>query len=315
MDDQTREPFEGFQVKESTWDTIEKLTLDKFVERSEIKEIIGDSLVDETIELNKELQSLYEIWKEMNETSDVDALPEPPFLRENLEKQISLLIELLQQKVARHEGELALPAILTEEERDIIKSVSRPNSAFVTRKRSTDLIDESLGNLSLDNSNVLEISLLNERDVVLENDSTPSPVGDISVFQIDKLAGGLRQNIESERKNLLQDISKMQEALLNASSAPTRVSTPTIKDLQHINNKLEKEVTSNDSEVKSKPSIQRRGRPLTVDNRQWSNNFQNQVKVRPSPPTSANVSSYRRPRLVAQLSAAKTVSIQTITLP
>lgn len=294
-------PFEGFFMRESLWRTVENTTPHHGVERAEIKEVIGDSLVDETIDLHTELSTLHEIWisNEISKENESDTLPEPPFLRQNLEKQITLLVELLQQKLSKNsggKGEVAsLPVTLSEEERNIIKTVSR------CRSRDADEDDDNA-----------------VRPSSHRRPRTALPREDISVSQIDELFIELRQCFRDEREQLLEDITKMQCALMCSSNkrelSKQRRASASIKKLQHLNNKLEREVTQC-SGGEAAGAVGARKTTTTINNNvSWSNNFQKvNNKLSPSPPSSgSSKSSYVRPSLVVQ-SAAKRSGVMDAT--
>ena len=280
----------------SLWSTVELNTPENSSERYEIKDAIGASLVDETVELHAELSSLQEILSDFNNNNDqnnnANMLPEPPFLRTNLEKQISVLVELLQQKMAKSNGELGLPAMLSEEEREIIKSVSRGGS----RSATNDDTSHDAG-LNAGHSTTVVEPLASPRP------QTPLPQTDITISEIDKLTAELRQCFHKERERLMEDISKVQTTLLcgggaiRATEETRRPSTASIKQLQHLNNKLEKEVTQTKIHHVPKPPVAGGGK--------WSNNF----KKLPTPPSSGSKSSsYTRSNLVVQSAAKRTAN-------
>ena len=279
------------------WSTVALNTPENSSERYEIKDAIGASLVDETVELHAELSSLQEILSDFNNNNDQNnntgnMLPEPPFLRTNLEKQISVLVELLQQKMAKSNGELGLPAMLSEEEREIIKSVSRGGA------RSTTSHDT-------DHETSHDTAVVDQVTSSVSRPQTPLPQTDITISEIDKLTAELRQCFHEERERLMEDISKVQTALLcgGGGMRPTeektqRPSTASIKQLQHLNNKLEKEVTQTKIHHVPKP-------PPVGGGGKWSNNF----KKLPTPPSSGSKSSsYTRSNLVVQSAAKRTTN-------
>jgi len=267
--------FESFHLRESIWEKIEGLT--RFgSERSQIKKIIGESVIDETLDLHQEVQTLYEIWKDYHQTITQNTyhpvLPEPPLLRENLEKQITLLVKLLQQKVKKQGGK-SITAVLNEDERSMIKSVSKGNNVMVVKQsppdntRINDVDSRCSSSLSVD------VDLLKDR---------------MNLMDIDEIIQPLRNDFEDERRFLLKDIEAIQNAMIleetnNQLVAHAR-NSPTIKDLRTIESKLEKEVLS-----KKKASIS--GVLLAHESTSSSenNSTSQSKKFSPSPPSSANV--------------------------
>jgi len=93
---------------------IVKKSLNTDQEKAFMKEILGDSLVDQTVELHAEVDNLLEIWREFRlETTSIISstsqnpthahLPEPPEVRFRLKKEIQFYVEALQTK-AKKEG-------------------------------------------------------------------------------------------------------------------------------------------------------------------------------------------------------------------
>lgn len=278
--------------QESLWTTVERITSNNIVERSEIKKVIGESLIDETIDLYAEFSSLNEIWSDFNQEESVvtKSLPDPPFLRENLEKQITLLVELLQQKLSFREGRPeGFTAFLSEDEREIIKSISRENSSSSIKNTSTA---KQINRVPTAGTRTPRVS-----------SATSSQKERINVFEIETLAGTLRLEFENERLELLSNIEAIQTALIHGSNQrdvekTRRLSSPTIKELQSLNNKLEKTVIT-----PHKPSLKNQQSSRSP---KWSNNFQ-KSKLSPSPPGTANTSTYKHPHLLPGNSPRKLV--------
>jgi len=266
--------FESFHLRESIWEKVESLT--RFgSERNQIKKIIGESVIDETLDLHQEVQTLYEIWKDYHLTITQKTyhpvLPEPPLLRENLEKQITLLVKLLQQKVKKQGGK-SITAVLNEDERSMIKSVSKGSKVMVAKQSPPDNTKINDVDSRCSSSLSVDVDLLKDR---------------MNLMDIDEIIQPLRNDFEDERRFLLKDIEAIQNAMIleetNNQLVTHAQNSPTIKDLRTIESKLEKEVLS-----KEKASIS--GVLLSHESTSSSENSKSQSKkFSPSPPSSANV--------------------------
>ncbi|KAK2569591.1 hypothetical protein P5673_005417 [Acropora cervicornis] len=122
--------IEAFEIRPSLWRLIEEIVPES--ERVEIKEALGEDLVDETT------TTLHDIWQDYREETEkkgreqalqrhLKSLPEPPMLRENLKKEIKMFVEMLQQRT-QEEGRSAT-SILNEEESSIVEYVFENNGA------------------------------------------------------------------------------------------------------------------------------------------------------------------------------------------
>jgi hypothetical protein len=109
-------------------------------EIDEIKSILGESLVDETLDLHNEVLSLLEVWRQCREQTDEkkkkcrsqsDVLPEPPAARERLKQEVLFFIENIRQKTL-------------EDGRDLKMVLSRHNSKVI------DYVMESRQSISKD---------------------------------------------------------------------------------------------------------------------------------------------------------------------
>lgn len=232
-------PIKDFRLRKSLWEMIEDL-VESNDEKSELKKVIGQSLIDETLDLHCELNTLHEIWAETQENNETqqmsNKIPEPPFLRENLEKQITLLVDLLKQKLKK-QGEGAVSAFLTEDDRQLIKSVS---SDHIVRSTQSVSPSSNCETPTSDYYSRCSSSLSVDVESLQEN---------MNVSEVDSIAQNMRDDFEEERKELLKDITYVQSALIYESDLKLRenekrVSSPSIRELQKLSTKLEKQVLS-----------------------------------------------------------------------
>ncbi|XP_065069181.1 uncharacterized protein LOC135694393 [Rhopilema esculentum] len=290
------QPPETFEPRESIWAYIEKQTLEE--ERLEIKKLIGSSLIEETVDLHQEVDTLLEIWRECREENDGPrhalALPEPPNVRENLIKQIQLFVKLLQERSDNYcKGDIrSLSPFQSEVVRNICiekerssPSQERPQTARSTRDgRETPLRPMSSGRSSSCSSGF--------RDHFLESGTGKS------TNEIEELADIIRESLEEERNGLHEDIAFLQQCLFDEStfraSAEQRVEEPSLKDLQDIGLRLEKELlvtASGPAENPSKAGHLHEHRQSPTSN---SMKFADQRHTVPSPPTSAPTTKSRK---------------------
>jgi len=339
--DQDYITFKDFKLTKPLWGSIEHL-VECYDERNELKKIIGQSIVDETLDLHVELCTLHEIWQEtQEEVPRKSSLPEPPFIRENLEKQITLLVELLNQKLQK-KGEGAVSAFLSEDDRKLIKSVSSDQIERRTRCDSSSRSSSQCDTPTSDYYSRCSSSLSIDQESLQDK---------ISVSEIDTIAQTLRYDFEEERKNLLKDITYIQSALIYESDLKTRETqqkqqgSPSIRDLQKLSSKLEKQILQDASKttavgnvttqaancLRSHPS--RKLKPLNISHHHLESNFQtgishsedhennnnnnndsSQVRFLPSPPVGGKIptppTSGRSGRATATHHLKRTTTVQ-----
>jgi hypothetical protein len=99
---------EPYEPPESLWQLIKSVANER--ELDTIKSIIGESLIENSIDLHNEIDSLLEIWRDYrNETNvtlnQIDlknsknlSLPEPPNIRETLKKEINFFVKQMREQ-------------------------------------------------------------------------------------------------------------------------------------------------------------------------------------------------------------------------
>jgi hypothetical protein len=98
--------YEPYEPPESLWQLIKSIANQN--ELDVIKSIIGESLVETTLDLHNEIDTLLEIWRDYrNETmtslnqlkqSSNKNLPEPPNIRETLKKEIKFFVKQMREQ-------------------------------------------------------------------------------------------------------------------------------------------------------------------------------------------------------------------------
>ncbi|XP_057300037.1 uncharacterized protein LOC130630529 isoform X2 [Hydractinia symbiolongicarpus] len=305
--------FENFCVRESIWENIESLT-NCVEEKNQIKKAIGESLVDETLDLHQEVAILYEIWKEYHEEVSNNMLPEPPLQRENLEKQIGLLVKLLQQKVAKQGGR-SLGVTLTDEERALVKNVAKrkcPTSCQTCESSKQQLSSASSSHTTPSSGYDSRCSSSLSVDLNVLQDS-------INMMEMDKIVQPLQEDFEDERKGLLQDIQYIQDALIyegEEENKRRKQRSPTLTELRRLSSKLEKEVLLDDPFKFSAVSSDINPPHCGMSSIQRSPSTEIHSKMSPSPPSTACTSSFRRNHVLSPLnSPGKLVAAKTFSLP
>lgn len=255
--------IEAFQIRPSLWRFIEEIVPES--ERVEIKEALGEDLVDETVDLQNEATTLHDIWQDYREETEkkereqalqrhLKCLPEPPMLRENLKKEIKMFVEMLQQRT-QEEGRSAT-SILNKEESSIVEYVfenngaarsspSRPSTSHSKDGRQTPM----RATPSSDGSRCTS-SLSDHLDSM--NDK-------LTALEIDRVADHLRQLLVEEKEGLLGDIAFLQDCLMEESNYRDSVTCtpdpePSLRDLREFGTKLEKEVLDCDTLVRKHPN-------------------------------------------------------------
>lgn len=256
--------LEAFESRTSLWRLIEEFVPES--ERLEIKEALGEDLVDETLDLQNEASTLLEIWQDYRDETDkeereqalqrhLNRLPEPPMIRENLKKEIKMFVEMLQQRA--HEEGRNSPSILSKEESRIVEYVfentaprpssssSRPSTAQSSRDgrqtpmRATPSSDGSRCTSSLSD----HLDSMNDK---------------LKALEIDRITDHLRQLLLEEKEALLGDIGFLQDCLMEESGYRDQItspveSEPSLKDLRDLGTKLEKELLHNVTPVAKQP--------------------------------------------------------------
>lgn len=268
--------LEAFESRPSLWKLIEEFVAES--ERVEIKEALGEDLVDETLDLQNEASTLLDIWQDYREETEkeereqalqrhINRLPEPPIIRENLKKEIKMFVEMLQQR-AKEEGRNAT-SVLSKEDSNIVEyvfddkaarpssSFSRPSTAHSSRDgrqtpmRATPSSDGSRCTSSLSD----HLESMNDK---------------LNAIEIDRITDHLRQLLLEEKEGLLGDIAFLQDCLTEESAYREHMTStpdpePSLRDLRDLGTKLEKELLHSDTAVVTRPT-----RKLSDSKRQFS---------------------------------------------
>lgn len=231
-------------------------------EQQEIKNMLGDSLVDQTLELRDEINLLLEIWQDYREetdskTQDTPRLAEPPHVRERLIQEICFLAESVKEK-ALMKG-MDLPAVLSRHNSEVLeyaqetqRSGSSLGSARPLTARSSDGRQTPLSPKSEANSRQ-SLSTTISGDVSSANDK-------LNFLEFNDVCKRLRSTLEKEMEQLERDITFLHGCLDDEASVrscggtPALSREPTITDLREERSLLEKELLSTQT-VPSTPPV------------------------------------------------------------
>lgn len=249
--------LEGFQPRQSLWKLVEDLAPEN--EQSEIKEILGEDVIDETVDLHKEVAMLLEIWqdyrddcdkktKELLLTCHFNRLPEPPEMRSNMKKEIQLFVKALKERSVEN-GRYSTDSLsLSKREKGMVdyafKETGRPMTGESSQNgRLTPCRPTSSrsGSRSSSLSDVIE-----------------SCQEQLTVEHVDRMAEKFRNILLEEKELLLEDITFLQNSLFEEShhreNLPSSCETePSLQELKELGIKLEKEMTKKGGVLPTQP--------------------------------------------------------------
>lgn len=246
-------PFDlqAYEPPLSLWSLVEQHVSP--YEQTEIKNMLGESLVDQSLELHAEIDTLLEIWRDYRyETDDMQPakiLPEPPGLRGRLIQEIQFFVDNVKEK-AQNQGMNPDRVLNTKYNMDVIDYAldssrpgtgrpgsARPCSAFSREGRDTPMITSPTGSDRASFASTLseEIESMNDK---------------LNYLKFDECVQHLRSTLEEENEILLRDIRFLYECIddeaeFRAEKQGTVSREPTILDLQQERSKMEKELLNN----------------------------------------------------------------------
>ncbi|XP_031564912.1 uncharacterized protein LOC116300225 [Actinia tenebrosa] len=299
--------LEEFDIQPSLWRLIEEFVAEP--ERPEIKEVIGEGLIDETIVLHEEATSLLDIWRDYRDETEkeeknlalnrhLSSLPEPPMMRENLKKEIMMFVEMLQQKnngsqvskILNHKDESIVDYVL--ETRSNSSQSQRPSTA--SSRPSTAMSSSSGRQTPLrvtprSDASSCASSVSNQLESMNES---------LNALEIDRIVEHLRGLFVDEKNRLNDDIAFLQDCLFEESDYRQQVLStpdpePSLKDLRELGTKLEKEILNNNKIPTTTKSLNK-GKPVvfkqhSLDEHSLEYNRNRALPTKPNipkPPTS-----------------------------
>lgn len=229
----------------SLWELIKSYVPEH--ELQEVKNILGESLVEQSIELHQEVETLLDIWRDYrNETENnlmYHRLPEPPAARDRLIQEIRFFVDSIREK-ADDAG--VFTNIISKHNKNVLDYVfenktpetaggGRPTSARSSRDgQETPVIATSPDRFS----RICAVS--KEVDSLKKN---------LNFLQLDDVVHHLRQTLMEEVEWLLKDTEFLQKCLEDESSFradPMMSREPSLADLRQERLKLEKDLLADD---------------------------------------------------------------------
>ncbi|XP_052256460.1 uncharacterized protein LOC127861822 [Dreissena polymorpha] len=226
-------PFDlqAYQPPISLWQLVQQYTPQH--EREEIKNMMGESLIDQSIELHEEIDTLLEIWRdyraETTNVKPVSKLAEPRGMRDRLIQEIQFFVGSVKEK-AKSEGVNAdkLLSRHNTEVLDYALDTYRPESVRPSSRqaalgldgRETPMICSPTCSDRTSEASILseEVEAMNEK---------------LNILKLDEVLNHLRSTLEEEVETLLKDIRFLQnclddEATFRAESVGTITREPTL---------------------------------------------------------------------------------------
>ncbi|XP_070563795.1 coiled-coil domain-containing protein 24-like [Ptychodera flava] len=241
--------LQAFEPPPSLWKLVQENVAQE--ERGEIREILGDSLVEQSLELHTEVELLLEIWRDYREETNGliprrRTLPEPPQVRQSLVNHIKILVGSIKEK-AKEEGRPS-DSIFTDSNSEVLayvmqekvrkgtsspSNMKRPSTATSSRDgRETPLMTPSSDGDMLSLSSTI-------------SDQVDSVKEQLNILKIDEVVQQLRLTLEDEIQTLLRDIAFLQDCLeeesdFRAKSVMSVHREPTLSDLKEERAKLQR---------------------------------------------------------------------------
>lgn len=306
--------WQAYEASESLWSIIKQNVNES--ELDAIKSAIGESLIDTTLELHNEIETLLEIWRDYreettqninkvrNSISNKALLPEPPDMRERLIKEITFFVKQMRLEKAENEAQFQRQLINNNHNLEIIHYALNNTPEFADTSQLNTRTKTSLTRplSSLSSRSGLETPIMSNRlksekstystkiNESLENFETK-----LNCIQIDEIVESLRDKFEDEKQNLLKDIEFLYECIDKESEyrddVKRGIKEPTINELKEERKKLENDLLSNGT------SLSRISRPSS-NNSISSINFS--IKS-PSPTPSSRLNSPNTTRIPPKL--------------
>ncbi|RUS82618.1 hypothetical protein EGW08_009611 [Elysia chlorotica] len=226
----------------SLWKLVEQHV--ELHEQDELKDMLGCSLVEQSLELHAEIDMLLEIWREVREESEetsraLSYLPEPPDQRDRLVQEICFFVDNVKEQAKKkgidpeHIFKNHNSGIL-----DYAAEMARPESARSRTSRSSDGRDTPMSVLSPERID-LAYNMTGEIQAVNKQ---------LNFLDFGKVCESLRCYLEKEVDQLLGDVQFLQTCLDDAADrrdchTPALSSRePTLTELREERSLLEKEL-------------------------------------------------------------------------
>ncbi|CAD5113513.1 DgyrCDS2673 [Dimorphilus gyrociliatus] len=226
----------GYQPPQSVWKLIEERVPE--FEREEIKRMLGFSKVEESLDLQREVEILLDIWREVRvgfNGNGETSLPEPPAVRDRLKNEIEFFIKALKDRAER-DGVDPNKAINTNS--PVIDYVITARDR--TRPQTAQSGGKETPLLPLTSSDRDRMSLASS-----VSDDFDSMNDKLNYLQFDVVVESLRQRLTDEIQQLINDVSFLQNCIDDEYSFQSKTDNfrePSIAELREERTKLEKDL-------------------------------------------------------------------------
>lgn len=269
--------MQAYTPPPSLWRLVEQYVC--IHEQEEVKNMLGLSLVEQSLDSHNEIDMLLDIWREMKDDEENQAtsrrgLPEPPNVRERLIQEIVFFVDNVKEK-AKKKG-LNPDLILKQHNTSVLdyaQDQSRPGSSLGRSSRISDGRETPMMMMSPERLDI--VSNLSDGIEAMNNQ--------LNYLDFDSVCKNLRKTLEDEVEQLLKDIDFLHDCLNSQAEirdcvTPRALSRePTLTELREERTILEKELLTSDT-IGPIPSVQKKP-------------FNNTHRVLPSTPPSPKPSS------------------------
>lgn len=247
----------SYELPPSLWLIVENCVPEH--EREEVKNMLGEGLVEQSIELHQEAETFLDIWREYREETNCivqmpKRLPEPPALRERLRQEICFFVEQIREKAERTGTNSC--HILSKHKKDVLDYAmeqKRPGSSGYNSRPSTGRSSRNgreTPMLRFDTPTSDRYSLSSAR-----SDEVEKMQDKLNVLKLDEVITHLKETLEEEIETLHGDIKFLQECLeeeadYRANSSMGFVDCePSLSELKEERNQLEKDLLRHEESV------------------------------------------------------------------
>uniref|UniRef100_A0A2C9KX05 Coiled-coil domain-containing protein 24 n=1 Tax=Biomphalaria glabrata TaxID=6526 RepID=A0A2C9KX05_BIOGL len=233
--------MEAYVKPPSLWHLVEEIVQPN--EHAEIREMLGVSLVEQSLELHQEISTLIEIWRQIrDERTEILTsprfLPEPPNQRDHLVKEICFFVESVKEKATQKGVNPEL--ILRKHNNDVLNyavETARPESAMSHVSQTSDGRETPMMPLAKDRYQASDMK--DELKVVNKQ---------LNYLDFDQVCESLRSTLIKEINQLIEDAQFLQNCIDNevelrdCTTPGLRSREPTLTELREERSLLEKEL-------------------------------------------------------------------------
>jgi hypothetical protein len=255
--------FEPYEAPDSLWSLIKQYVNESEVD--DIKSVIGESLVDQTIELHTEIETLLDIWRDyrnqtlydLDQISRVNSskLPEPPEVRDRLIKEIEFFIKQMREKfddrsfsrqlATNHHNLDVISYVLSSDNKKSTRSSSSMNQTSNMSANHTPRPMSALSRhgtetpckpITLEPTNSQQQPMKTTVEYNLDENK-------LNCVDIDDIVSHLRELFQAETATLLKDIDFLYECIDREteyrSQSKATARQPTLNELKEERKRLE----------------------------------------------------------------------------